>query len=41
MIEDKKVFLVNVDTLKNSTDALTKPMSSAILVFLGSTNHNH
>ena len=28
MIEDKKVLLVNVDTLKNITDALTKSVSS-------------
>src|ERR1700722_7587792 len=28
MIEDKKVFLVKVDTLKNTADALTKSMSS-------------
>eukprot|EP00253_Pinus_taeda_P029441 PITA_29441 len=28
MIEDKKVFLVKVDTLKNTTDPLTKYMSS-------------
>ena len=28
MIEDKKVLLVNVDTLKNTADALTKSMSS-------------
>jgi len=28
MIEDKKVFLVKVDTLKNTTDALTKFVSS-------------
>ena len=28
MIEDKKVLLVKVDTLKNTTDALTKYVSS-------------
>ena len=28
MIEDKKVLLVKVDTLKNTVDALTKSMSS-------------
>jgi len=28
MIEDKKVFLVKVDTLKNTADALTKSVSS-------------
>jgi len=28
MIEDKKVLLVKVDTLKNTANALTKPMSS-------------
>ena len=28
MIEDKKVLLVKVDTLKNTTNALTKSMSS-------------
>ena len=28
MIEDKKVLLVKVDTLKNTADALTKSMSS-------------
>ena len=28
MIEDKKVLLVKVDTLKNTTDALTKFVSS-------------
>ena len=28
MIEDKKVFLVKVDTLKDTADALTKSMSS-------------
>ena len=28
MIEDKKVLLVKVDTLKNTTDALTKSVSS-------------
>ena len=28
MIEDKKVLLVKVDTLKNTSDALTKSMSS-------------
>eukprot|EP00253_Pinus_taeda_P020067 PITA_20067 len=28
MIEDKKVFLVKVDTLKNTTDTLTKSVSS-------------
>jgi len=28
MIEDKKVLLVKVDTLKNIADALTKSMSS-------------
>ena len=27
MIEDKKVLLVKVDTLKNTIDALTKPVS--------------
>ena len=27
MIEDKKVFLVKVDTLKNTVDALTKYVS--------------
>jgi len=27
MIEDKKVLLVKVDTLKNTTDALTKSVS--------------
>ena len=28
MIEDKKVFLVKVDTLKNTANALTKSVSS-------------
>jgi len=28
MIEDKKVLLVKVETLKNTTDALTKSVSS-------------
>jgi len=28
MIENKKVLLVNVDTLKNTADALTKSVSS-------------
>ena len=28
MIEDKKVLLVKVDTLKNTVDALTKYVSS-------------
>ena len=28
MIEDKKVLLVKVDTLKNTADALTKSVSS-------------
>jgi len=28
MVEDKKVFLVKVDTLKNTVDALTKSMST-------------
>ena len=28
MIEDKKVLLVKVDTLKNTADALTKSTSS-------------
>ena len=28
MIEDKKVLLVKVDTMKNTVDALTKSMSS-------------
>ena len=28
MIEDKKVFLGKVDTLKNTADALTKSVSS-------------
>ena len=28
MIEDRTVLLVNVDTLKNTTDALTKSVSS-------------
>ena len=28
MIEDKKVLLVNVDTLKNTADALTKSVNS-------------
>ena len=28
MIEDKKLLLVKVDTLKNTTDALTKSVSS-------------
>ena len=28
VIEDKKVLLVKVDTLKNTTDALTKSVSS-------------
>ena len=28
MVEEKKVFLVKVDTLKNIRDALTKTMST-------------
>ena len=28
MIEDKKVLLIKVDTLKNTTNALTKSVSS-------------
>jgi len=37
MIEDKKVLLVKVDTLKNTADALTKSMSSQKLCWCRET----
>ena len=37
MIEDKKVLLVKVDTLKNTADALTKSMSSEKFSWCGET----
>jgi len=37
MIEDKKLLLVKVDTLKNTSDALTKTMSSEKFSWCGET----